>query len=282
MVTDGSNYSRKKIKKDYCIGCRNRLGFTGCKGKKSKHLINMVGRRCKRCKKLFKTYNYTKMHFCSVRCVRKYQFSKKYDKLLNNFSKNIPHISYLVGIILGDGTIIGREANTTRRIMIYTDTRRKEVISSIEHCLYKLGIQHSFVKNRKRCVAICFSIPNRLLVRMGITKQGKEAKYGLTIPKGIKKRVEFIIGLINSDGYYTLRGNTKRVQLSFSNNSPFIIGSLIDSLDDLKIRYYKHYRLYKCMKGIHRTCDIQFVNKDLYKLFEKSSVYKLKTPTHTK
>ncbi len=229
-------YKRRLNKdNDYCRTCSNVLGIIGCRGKKSagKTKIEVLCEYCHKTTLKYKNIiNENDHNFCSLNCNIKYDYEKRYGYLLKNLDNYKNELCYLMGTILGDGTIVD-SGKMTKRIAIYCDTGDKgdvEVIKNITNILDDIYIGYFLVNNRSNCRAITFNFPNEVLSFFGMLFSGDKFKAQPRPNKTCTNNINFAVGLFNSDGYFVKRLSSNCRVLSFNNTVKSIIGSLKECL----------------------------------------------------
>jgi len=267
------DYKRRKYKKyDFCRSCSNVLGVTGCKGKKSGQKTK-IKVKCSQCNKSIMRYqsdiNKCKNLFCSQKCSFDYQYSKNYNFLLQNKSMLENEIAYLLGVILGDGTIT-YGSKVAKRIYIFCDSIDLQSINNLKDIMGKIRVKYTVTKNRESCTVVAFNLPNCFLDHCGINFIGDKFKANPVPNSRYIKNINMATGLFNSDGCLLYRQN-KYYVLSFTNTVKTIADSLCSSLDANGIYYRESHR--NKGRGLKDSYDIYIERKkDISKIFDMSSV----------
>lgn len=218
MLIENVNYRRYGKKKVKCLGCHK--GFLKMPSKMRKN------------------------NFCSLKCRDDYNIGIRYGHLYQIFNKNLNAISYLFGLILGDGNL-RKTGKITTRVSIGFDIKYNNLIKIFEKIAKKLKINYFIEpKVHNNCQAIGFVLTNKLLKKYGMLYNG--SKYN-NQPKPIDKiinNINFIAGLINSDGYcgFSRTKTNKFKKIRFSNTVYSIVESLKKSLEKNKIDYRCYYK----------------------------------------
>ena len=251
-VTWGTSYGvykRKKLKNDYCISCRNSLGICGVKGGHSKKTrkswskngiikVNFIQSKCSFCNKDIELrLEYKKINnFCSARCRVSFDFQKRYSHLYDSFKNKKDALSYLIGAILGDGNI-SKSNKKTSRIAIANNSKELKTISVLEHVCCELDIKYSIL-HRSTCnfKVISFTLPDDLLKEYSILYSGSKNISQPFPSDDIIKNINFIGGMINTDGYCARR-ESGGVYFQITNT----VKSIIESCEIcLKSNCYKY------------------------------------------
>jgi len=192
-----------------------------------------VKKRCAYCSKTFsaKPYACTSNTCCSKNCANDYANKEKYGHLAKRFEKYKDHVAYLIGLILGDGHL-KKCAEQTTRVSIAFDNHKPEMIELAKSIFDKLQIDYyEENKVRNNCKMIGFTLPDKLLSKLGIEYSGDKFKAQPQPIASIVNNINYAIGLINSDGHSYLQAN-KKVAIGFSNTVLSIVESLKKCLDN--------------------------------------------------
>ncbi len=198
----------KKLKNDLCPSCRakNNAGG-GKKYRKRKQLCcDYCGKNFKRSINLVKSKNY-----CSRLCVSNSYLKNRYGHLEEIFDKNPDEVAYLFGVILGDGNFKKTEQKNTTRITIAFDVKWQNLLNIFLEVLEKLKIKY-FVepKTYKNCQLMGFVFPDQLLKKYSLDYIGSKYKAQPEINKNISSNINFVAGMINSDGCCTRSFNNNK------------------------------------------------------------------------
>lgn len=220
---------RKKYKEDLCLKCRSKIHFKKGKIDKPSQIIY-----CDQCGKKFKKYNaqINEKNYCSIKC-RDDSWLKRYQPLYNTFEQYPNELSYLCGLILGDGCLKKQQKRTTK-ITIAFDVKYPELLNYAKD-IFRI-LQIPFFQNEhahKNCILICFSLPDDLLLKYNMLWNGNKF---VIQPKPIDKIVNniyFLGGLINSDGNVGyIKGKENIYEfIRFVNTCKSIIDSYIQCIE---------------------------------------------------
>ena len=206
-----SLYEYRKHKKhinDLCLKCRSKIRFKNGKINKPSKLI-----QCDYCKKEFKKYaaQIGEKNYCSIKC-RDDSWLKRYQQLYITFKQYPNEVSYLCGLILGDGCLKKQQKRTTK-ITIAFDVKYPELLNYAKDIFRILQIPaHQNDHAHKNCILVCFSLPDDLLSEYNMLWNGNKF---IAQPKPIDKivnNIHFLGGLINSDGNV---GSIKRKETTY-------------------------------------------------------------------
>lgn len=222
---------RKKYKKDFCKNCRaKKNGSIRKKDKPSRYVT------CNGCNKIFKRYScqIKKVNYCTKKCYDE-QNIKKYKNLFKTFKNNKNELSYLCGLILGDGHLKKYQKYTTK-INISFDIKYQGLLNFAIDILNKLEIKHSVEPHtQSNCQRINFSLANNLLNRYGMLWSGNKHKINPKLPKKIVSNINFAAGLINSDGHVIRKGRYESFR--FTNTCIAIVKLYEKCLKNNKINF---------------------------------------------
>lgn len=279
------NYKKKKLEKDFCMSCRNKLGIAGVKGGHSEktrkawkekgkiHKINNFKNKCKNCKN-----NYTKQYktkFCSVECTNKYNYKISYSYLVKNHIKFENEMAYLIGCILGDGSV--QKNKNTSRVIVSCDTKHKEQINQLKYILVKMKIKHSVLCSKSKTTTyVNFNFPNEILKYYKLEISGCKYRCQPIVEK-LNKNIHFAIGLINSDGYYAFKNKNKKKlkEIRICNTVESIIKQLKFCLEINNIKY-NEYKFKNKNKNWKLRYEVRIPRQDEIKKIESISSIKLK------
>lgn len=182
----------------------------------------------------------------NTHCSKQCEFDKKhldrYKDVYTNFVNNIDEVSYLIGLILGDGHIRKREKRTSD-ITISFNYNEKYLINQCKSVLKILSI--SFYEcNQKLALAICFKLPQKLLKQYGIDFVSPKYDAQPSPNTAIRNNINFAIGLINSDGCHSKNGMNSH-RYVFSNTVWSIFDSFIDCLTMNCVKYITYQSVKK-------------------------------------
>lgn len=236
------NVQRKRFKKDLCASCRSKERWKQ-KPRKGK-ILNI---KCAFCKKDMRISKYLLMKnsCCSRSCSLNYAYHKKYHHLDESLKNNPNEVAYLIGLVMGDGHL-KKNAKKTTRISIACDAKKPNLINLATSIMDKLQIkwfQEPLI--RKNCVYLGFTMPDKILDSFGIMYSGNKYKNQPYPNKNIINNINYVAGLINSDGHSSLQSNGKP-NIVIVNTVKSIIKSALKCLYKNKI-HYTHYE-YKAKK----------------------------------
>ncbi len=249
-TTTWAVYQKKILNSDYCRSCKNKLGISGVKGGHSqkvksawkKHGIQKVmikTIKCDNCQIEFQRcrsqINTTK-NFCSTNCRCLYNFDRLYNHLFRTFKSNQNDVAYLTGLMLGDGGFRASGSRTTY-ITISFDIKQRYLIDIAETALNNLKIHFSTIDRQKTNVAeIKFHLPRKILASLGIDIHGSKNRCQPFPFSEVIKNINFIGGLINSDGYHAKRQNNHHY-IQLTNTTESIIKAFCQSLDHWSMKH---------------------------------------------
>lgn len=199
-------------------------------------------KKCNNCKKdilltpcLTKQNNY----YCNIKCRDAHRFNKKFCHLQDKFDKNIDCVAYLFGLILGDGHCRKTQKITTR-ISIAFDVKYQKLMDVAIDVFNTLGINWFKEPNiHNNCQSIGFSVPDDLIKNYEMFFSGDKYKVQPYPSEKILRNINFVSGLINSDGNFD-----KNERINFSNTVKSIVLSFENCLKfnniDYRIRFAKH------------------------------------------
>jgi len=232
----------RKLKKILCKSCRSKLNL--------KSQVSLSKRRwdktdskiciiCSFCKKNIKKYPSLinkKNNFCNMRCRDQYVL-KKYDILYDTFKKNIDEVSYLFGLILGDGHLRKRDQKNTTRVNISFNSKEVDMIELAKNIMNKLEINFYDQRDKScNCLNIGFVLPDNLLKKYDMLWEGSKFNSNPFPTKKIINNINTVVGLINSDGCCKTRKGIIR-NITFSNVTKSVYDAFIRCMDFHKISH---------------------------------------------
>ena len=196
---------KKRLNSDLCRNCRNKLAWSKSLHKKeSRKKIDLV---CENCNKIYKKNPSSvignKHNFCSHKCRADKAIKEKYGHLLKTFEENPNEVSYLIGLILGDGYLRKRYWRTTGITIAFDNSLKwAELQDLAKAILSKLQINYNEGKVRKNCKILTFILPDHILEKYDILYSGNKFDNQPSPALVIKKNVNYAAGLLNSDGQF--------------------------------------------------------------------------------
>lgn len=258
----------RKLKKILCKDCRAKNRHIRRKCKKKKKIY------CYFCgKELFRSVHLIKeQNFCSKQCSDKSYLQSKYEHLEKIFDKNLNDVAYLFGLILGDGHFKKTEQKKTTRISIAFNAQQKKLISIFEKIAKKLEINYfTEPKIHNNCQMIGFVLPDKLLKKYNLCFNGSKYKEQPSINKNLCNNINFIIGMINSDGcHYLTKKKYETIWISGT------VKSIIDSCCDCLYVNDIDYRLYYYKGRIDKRNGNLNKGKYLINISKKNTLKRLK------
>jgi len=229
---------RMKYNIQLCPSCRAKERWKT--RKPDSHSIN---KECAHCSKIFsvKPYYCKETTCCSKKCSSSYFNEQKYGHLMESFDQHKDETAYLVGLIMGDGHLKKSAKNTTR-VSIAFDNKKtdlielaKDIMTSLQIAYFEEPLVH------KNCKIIGFTLPDKLLSKLGILYSGDKFSSQPSPNSSIKKNINYAAGLTNSDGHVSLT-KTGKEKLIFTNTVKSIVDSFCHCLDqnDIEYRRYKY------------------------------------------
>jgi len=205
--------------------------------------INIVCSFCDNNIKKYPSFIGKKNNFCDMECRDKYVL-KKYDALYDTFENNIDEVAYLFGLMLGDGHLRKMDQKNTTRVDISFNTKEKDMIKLAKNVMSKLEINfYSQIQKNCNCLHLGFILPDNLLKKYDMLWIGSKFHANPYPVERIMENINFVAGLINSDGWcghFHSRKNLKRIV--FCNTVRSIVDSLESSLGKNKIDYRCYHR----------------------------------------
>lgn len=266
----------RKLKNILCKNCRakNRSIKRKCK-KKKKIYCYFCGKDFFRSVHLIK-----KQNFCSKQCSDKGYLQSKYGHLEKIFDKNLNCVAYLFGLILGDGYLRKIDQKRTTRISIAFNYKQKKLINIFEKIAKILEINY-FIEPKiyNNCQMIGFVLPDKLLEKYNFCFNGNKYKTQPSVSKNICNNINFMIGMINSDGTHYL--TKKKYEIIRVNG---IVKSIIDSccyclyFNDIDYRlYYYKGRIDKRNGNLNKgVYSINISKKNTLRKLKKKASFKIK------
>jgi hypothetical protein len=251
--------SRKKkiLALDLCINCRAKRAWS-----KTSKTINhkKVEISCDNCNKMFKRkpskITGLKHHFCSRDCKAEYFISQRYGQLEKNFTKNQNEVSYLFGLILGDGHLkkCGKERTTNIFISFDSSSKWMELLEIAKKVLDKIKINWHIKKVKySNCIVISFILPDYILEKYISLYSGNKFE-AQPLPKSyIMQNINYAAGLLNSDGYVYFNRKKNIIGYGFSNTVASIENSLHKCLSFNGVGYTKSTRFGRLDKRTGNT-----------------------------
>ena len=242
------SYKRKKLDKDYCRSCKNSLGICGVKGGhsettraiwKDKGVVKTKQSeiKCDHCDAFFFRHNdqIGKRNFCSTKCRHLADYQNKYKIIEEKMKMNLDDVSYLFGAILGDGGIT-KSSNRTRRIVICSNMQDDNSVKNILSAAKENNIiTNNTIRKKYHVNLISFTLPKSILKYYNLDFVGDKYKAQPIPNKKIMYNINFLVGLINSDGYYAQRKYSRYIQ--FTNTVRSIVDSFTNCLKFHNIKY---------------------------------------------
>ena len=195
----------KKLKDNLCVSCRCKNNAGGGKKYKKKKKINcdFCGREFSRSVNIIK-----KKNFCSRSCSGNNYLRNKYGHLEKIFDNNPDEVAYLFGIILGDGHLKKQEQKNTTRVSVAFDVNLRNLLDISLLVIEKLEIGYYVEPGiRSNCQMVGFILPDDLLKKYGMDFVGDKYKAQPSIYKKVSRNINFVAGMINSDGSCVLNNN---------------------------------------------------------------------------
>ena len=187
---------RKKHKKDLCLACRSKIRFEHGKINHPSQLV-----RCNQCGKTFKKYaaQLGEKNYCSKKCLDD-SWLKEYNHLYRTFEQYPNELSYLCGLILGDGCLKKQQERTTK-VTIAFDVKYPELLEYAVSVINKLQIPfHQNTHICSNCIPLSFSLPDELLSKYNMLWSGRKIDVQPRPVDSVINNIYFLGGLINSDG----------------------------------------------------------------------------------
>lgn len=240
---------RKKLKKDLCKSCRSKFNLISQEPLNKRRWSNVDSRInvvCSFCEKNIKKFpshiHKNGNNFCGVKCRDKHILSK-YDILYDTFEKNVDEVAYLFGLILGDGHLKKTQKYTTR-VDIAFNSKEVKMIELAQDIMSKLKISfYPQLQKNCNCIHLGFVLPDNLLEKYRMLWNGSKFN-AQPEPNGIiMDNINFIAGLINSDGWCGNILNRKNLKkITFCNTVLSIVESFKQSLEKNRIDYKCYHR----------------------------------------
>jgi hypothetical protein len=269
----------KKYAGDLCISCRNRESNRNSKRRQKKEVsCDQCGKNFKRSLSLIKPAN-----FCSRLCYDAWYVSR-YDRLWESFDLYPNETAYLFGLVLGDGNLKKSDQKTTTRIRIAFDCKLVWTLEIAKGVFEKLGISyHVEPKSQANCQHVGFVLPDKLLAKYRMDFVGDKYKAQPSLAEGVAGNINFIAGMINSDGCCYL-ARKKYETIRVSNTVPSIVASCRYCLDLHDIGYvFNHYpsRIDKRNGNLNREYYLLSINrKDQIRDLRHKSSFMIKEPSN--
>lgn len=241
--------SRKKkiLQFDLCINCRAKLAWSKTPKNVSHKKIEIL---CDNCGKAFKRKPSKvagfKHHFCSRNCRAEHSVNLRYGHLEKTFQDNQNEVSYLLGLIFGDGHLkkIGKERTTNIFISFDSSSKWTKLLDVAKKVLKKLKVNWHIRKvKRSNCIVISFILPDYILEEYMILYSGNKFDAQPFPNDSIMHNINYAAGLLNSDGYVYFNRNKKLIGYGFSNTIKSIENSLHKCLSFNGIYYTKSTRI---------------------------------------
>tara|TARA_Y100000310_G_scaffold336092_1_gene419757 strand:- start:10510 stop:11490 length:981 start_codon:yes stop_codon:yes gene_type:complete len=279
---------RKKYKEDLCKKCRSKRNLQKQEPLYKRRWDKRRGKKkivkCNFCTKIIERFpcqikNY---NFCNCSCRDRYNMQKKYGHLDKNFKLNLNEVSYLAGLLLGDGHARKAGNHTTRFTIAFDAVGHWDWIvkqSVVVFDILGLCWNEEAASSSSTCKRIGFTIPNALLKTYGLLWSGDKYVAQPKPKSFVIKNINFVAGLINSDGYYQLvRG--KHPCYTFSNIAKSITDSAKICLDfniiDYKV-YHTDNKINKRTGGLNRAfIKLSIHKRECVKRLEDKCFYKVK------
>ncbi len=234
----------RKLKKNLCKSCRSKFNLksqTSLSERRWHKQDNKIDILCSFCKKNIKKYPSLVNkgnNFCDMGCRDRYTL-KKYDILYMTFDENVDEVSYLFGLILGDGHLRKMDQKDTTRIDIAFNSKEIDMIRLAQKVMNKLEINFYEQYDKScNCLHMGFVLPDNLLKRYNMLWKGSKFNANPYPVKKIINNINIVIGLINSDGYCRKR-KEKIKSIRFTNTVKSIFNVFVECLDFYNISYKK-------------------------------------------
>lgn len=238
---------------DLCVACRNRAGMNGLKGRGVRPELLEAKKRgvrspsikivsCDFCGASFPRHENQigAAVFCGNRCRAEHGTLIRFNGFLEIYQRRDDEIAYLVGMILGDGSIMHRvPTSSTARIQVSCDAAKTEVISQLEETLRGLSIPYGNSPNRESCRVISFSLPSSALPDLGLDFMGEKYLAQPTPAERYATNPNLIVGLINSDGYVADRLERGARIVRFASTVSSIFESAKNCLRENGVTFYE-------------------------------------------
>lgn len=266
---------RSKLTNNLCASCRNKQNNIDRKPQKRKKIC------CSYCQKEFysSVNSIKKQNCCSRDCSDKNYLKNKYGHLEKIFEENIDEVSYLFGVILGDGSLKKTEQKNTTRVTVAFDVFWPKLMDIFLNVCDKLQIlYHIEPKTHSNCQHIGFVLTDSLLSKYQLDFVGDKYKAQPVISEEISSNINFAAGMINSDGSCVLihRGERTHENIRISGVTKTIIDSCSHCLTVNNISYRKYYyegRVDKRTGNLNKGVNIIHLGqkKEIQKIREKTS-----------
>lgn len=254
---------------DYCRKCRmlhRRKPISYIK--KGKMKVKCLG-----CKEKFLRIpsRVVKNNFCSLKCRDEYNIINRYGHLYKTFNKNINEVSYLFGLILGDGHLKKLDQKNTTRVSIAFNVKYDKLLNIFKKVAKKLKINYFIEpKCHHNCQVLGFMLTDKLLNKYGMLYNGAKYDSQPKPIKGIVNNINFVVGLINSDGWCGYMSKRYRI-ISFVNTTFSIIKCFKQNLENNKI----DYKCYHVNGRIDKRTNNMSKEQWLITIRKKDSIKKL-------
>ena len=169
--------------------------------------------------------------------------------------------SYIFGLYLGDGCI--SKLPRTKTLSIALDIKYKNLNMDVINNFKLLFNDVKVIKRKGNCINVRYSNCN-LGILFPQDSSGLKCDRKINIEEWQSKildPIEFLRGLIMSDGSYYMRKSNKKFEYNFANCSIDIINMVCKCLDILHINYGLRYLLTK-NKNYHNSYKISIVAKE--------------------
>lgn len=240
-----SSRKRKTLSKDLCRSCRCNQNLSGIENRKKQHQkISFICAHCGTKYERIPSLVCGNAHFCSRDCHHEFDINQRYGHLEKVFIKRPHHVSYLIGVILGDGHITKKEQKRTSTVIVAFDCSQKwvKLLEFFKNTLRILQIKWTESKIRKNCKTINFVLPDYILKKFGILYCGDKFAAQPCPNNIVINNIHYAVGLLNSDGQFVFYANKNySSSYRFCNTVESITNSLSKCLHFNKIEHSKTY-----------------------------------------
>ncbi len=272
-----SNYKRRKYDQDYCKSCRSRKNYhkydfdlNKFRWSEEERKGSQITKKCLHCGTDFKFHKSSQPKFCGQKCKDNYGYKQKYEHLNNSFMDHPNEVSYLAGVILGDGFSRKVDNKKASQILVACDTRQPRLTDVVISVLKLLEVSYYIEKGGSNCELIYFMLPDDLLIEYGMFFSSPKFNSQPYPVDDVVQNINFAVGLINTDGHYHRRHKI----LSFCNTVESIVNAFCKCLQHSSIlfRKYKYTHLRNPTWKDRYTVNIGR-QKETNKLLAKSDFY---------